>query len=259
MAISGLVLVLFVLGHMLGNLQFLLGPEAINAYAYHLHNMPGHPVTLWLIRLALLFFVGLHVLMAVLLTKENRQARPDTYDKQRFSSATYAARTMPMTGAIILAFIIFHILHFTVRVVPENYDVTIQTATVDLGHGTVIPVFDVFAMMVAGFSSPVIALFYVIATGLLCMHLTHGVASMFQSLGLRNEIWRGRLNIASIAYGWIIFLGFAIIPLSVLVGGYGKEYLQQQQSRWEAAGAALKTDGAGGIALSAKNEQISDK
>lgn len=235
MAISGLVLVLFVFGHMLGNLQFLMGPEAINAYAYKLHNLPGHPYSLWAIRLVLLFFVGLHVVMAVLLTKENRQARPTSYDKQQFRKATYAARTMPMTGVILLAFIIFHILHFTVRVVPEDYNVTIQTAPVDLGYGAVVQSFDVFAMMVAGFSSPLVSLFYVIATGLLCMHLTHGVSSMFQSLGLRNELWRRRLHALAVAYGWIIFLGFAIIPLSVLVGGVGKDYLKQQQEQWQVA------------------------
>lgn len=232
MALSGLVLVFFVLGHMLGNLQFFLGPEAINAYAYHLHNMPGHPFSLWAIRLFLLLSVGVHVAMAILLTKENREARPVSYQNAKPAAATYSARTMPMTGLIILAFIVFHILHYTTRIVPEPYNETIKYSTIELGHGVTTEAFDVFAMMVAGFSSPLISLFYVIATGLLCMHLTHGVSSMFQSIGIRNELWRCRLGCLAKAYGWIIFLGFAIIPLSVMVGGFGKEYLEDKKQQW---------------------------
>ena len=235
MAISGLVLVLFVFGHMAGNLLFFAGPEALNAYAHKLHSLPGHPYSLWAIRLGLLFFVLLHVVMAVALTRENRQARPVNYQNQKFNRATYAARTMPMTGLIILSFIIFHILQFTVRVVPEAYDQTIQTALIKVGPEQFIPTFDVYAMVVAGFSSPVIALSYAVATGLLCLHLAHGVASMFQSIGLRNELWRGRLNRLALVYGWVIFLGFASIPLSVLLLDVGKPYLESQRAAWQTA------------------------
>ncbi len=239
MALSGLVLVLFVLGHMLGNLLFLVGPEAINAYAYHLHHLPGAPFSLWAIRLFLLAMVGIHVWMAVLLTIENRQARPDKYLNKSYRATKYAARTMPMTGLIILAFIIFHILQFTTRVVPEHYEQTIGQSLISVGPlpADVLPTFDVYAMMVAGFSSLWVSLFYIIAVGLLCMHLAHGVSSMFQSIGIRNEQWRYRLGKLALAYGWIIFIGFASIPVSVMGFGSGKGYLEEKRQQWQTEGS----------------------
>lgn len=237
MAGSGIILVLFVLGHMLGNLQFFGPPEMINAYAYHLHHLPGHPVTLWIIRAFLLACVVVHIAMAVLLVKENREARPQNYAKQGFRESDYAARTMPMSGLIIFAFIIFHILQYTVRVVPEHYNATIGQAPVEVSH-LQLEYFDVFAMMVKGFSSPVISIFYLIAMALLCMHLTHGVASMFQSLGVRNEVWRYRLKCLATAYGCFIFIGFASIPASVLFFGHGKAYLAEKEAEWAKTPAA---------------------
>lgn len=209
MALSGLVLVLFVLGHMLGNLQIFLGPEAINVYAYQLQSLP--PAVLWGIRLFLLVCVAVHVWMAVLLTIENRRARPDRYANQRMRRTTFSSRVMPMTGLIILAFIIFHILHFTSRTIfPEYNDLRWDWNGKDL--------LDVSSMMIAGFSVWWVSLFYLLATGLLCSHLCHGVSSMFQSVGIRNEAWRYRLDRVAVAYGWVVFLGFASIPLAVMTG-----------------------------------------
>lgn len=231
MAITGLFLVLFIIGHMLGNLQFFVGPEVINAYAYHLHHLPGHPLSLWAIRLVLIAVLVVHVWMAILLTKENRAARPDSYLNQKTRVSTYASRTMPITGVLILAFIVFHIMQFTTRVVPVDYNQTIGTSGIEVSH-VKLEYFDVFAMMVDGFSSPLISLFYIVTMGLLCMHLTHGVASMFQSIGLRNESWRPKLKLGATAFGWIVFLGFASIPASVLAG-YGKDYLEEKEAQWE--------------------------
>ncbi|WP_309398202.1 succinate dehydrogenase cytochrome b subunit [Cerasicoccus maritimus] len=242
MAISGLVLVLFIIGHMLGNLQFFLGPDVINAYAFHLHHLPGAPVTLWLIRGSLLAFLAIHVWMAVLLTKENRAARPESYLGQKTLASTYASRTMPVTGVLILAFIVFHILQYTTRVVPEHYNETIGTAMIEVGH-VPLEYFDVFAMMVSGFSSPIISLFYIVTMALLCMHLSHGVASMFQSVGLRNEAWRYKLKCLAAVFGWVIFLGFASIPASVLAG-FGKDYLAEKQAAWAGAAPAAETPAA---------------
>lgn len=244
MALSGLVLVLFVLGHMAGNLLFFAGPQAINTYAYNLHHMPGEPFTLWAVRLGLLAALVLHVWMAVLLTKENRAARPDSYADQKSRASGYAARTMPMTGLILLAFIVFHILQFTVRVVPENYEQTIGESVITVGQSQV-AFFDVYAMMVKGFSSPLVSLFYIIAVGLLCMHLTHGVSSMFQSVGLRNELWRPRLNALALAYGWVIFIGFASIPAAVMAAGVGKDYLAQKEREWSAQPTVLQAPAGG--------------
>lgn len=232
MAGTGLVLVLFVLGHMLGNLQFFGGPDMINAYAYKLHHMPGAPYTLWAIRLVLIACLVVHVWMAVLLTKENRAARgKEPYGVKHNNVASYAARTMPITGIVLLLFIILHILQFTTRVVPENYNQTIGEVPVKVGF-VQLDYFDVFAMMVDGFSDPLFAIIYIVAVGLLCLHLTHGVSSIFQSLGFRNESWRGRLNVFAHAYGWIIFLGFASIPISVMVFGFGKSYLAEMEQKW---------------------------
>lgn len=209
MALTGLVLVLFVLGHMLGNLQIFLGPEAINVYAYKLQTLP--PPVLWGIRLFLLLCVAVHVWMAVLLTIENRQARPSRYAGQKMRETTFSSRVMPMTGLIILAFIIFHILHFTTQsIFPEYKDLHWNWDGKQI-H-------DVSAMMIMGFSVWWISAFYILATGLLCSHLCHGFSSMFQSIGIRNEKWRRRLDGVAIAYGWIIFLGFAAIPVAVLAG-----------------------------------------
>jgi len=233
MALTGLVLVLFVLGHMLGNLQIFMGAEAINAYAYKLHHqLPT--AALWAIRLFLLACVAIHVWMAVLLTLENRRARPSRYVKNDVVQASYSSRTMRMSGVILLAFIIFHLAHFTARVVPgKEYGepAVLQETEVPLvkggkaviKHGEIEQTFNVHDMMIAGFEVWWVSAFYIIATGLLCMHLAHGVSSMFQTLGLRNKIWRTRLNRVALAYGWIVFLGFAIIPLAVLGGFLEKD------------------------------------
>ena len=167
-----------------------------------------------------------------MLTKENQHASSDVYFKKKHKRASYAARTMPMTGVIILCFIIFHILHYTVRTVPEPYGDTIGNAAIEVNHVT-LAYFDVYAMMVKGFSSPLVSGFYILAVALLCMHLSHGVSSMLQSIGLRNEHWRGRLDKIAMVYGWVIFLGFASIPTAVLAG-VGKDYLKQREAtNWE--------------------------
>ena len=228
MALTGLVLVLFVLGHMLGNLQIFLGPDAINAYAYKLHEVLPTSA-LWAVRLFLLVCITVHIWMAVLLTVENRRARPLAYLKKRAVQATYASRTMRMSGIILFAFIIFHIAHYTVRTVPgmlynepNVLDLTkvplVKDGLTVVKEGETIPTFNVYDMMVDGFEVWWVSAFYIIATGLLCLHLTHGVSSMFQTVGLRNQLWRQRLDRVALIYGWVVFLGFAIIPAAVLSG-----------------------------------------
>lgn len=228
MALTGLVLVLFVMGHMLGNLQIFLGPDVINAYAYKLHHLlPAS--ALWAVRLVLLGTIAVHIWAAVTLTLDNRKARPQGYLEDKVVQASYSSRTMRMSGIILLAFIIFHITHFTVRAVPgKKYDELgvldntmvplVKDGQVVMKNGHEIPTFNVNDMMVQGFESKLVSAFYIIATGLLCMHLTHGFSSMFQSVGLRNGLWRRRLDRAALAYGWVVFIGFAIIPISVMTG-----------------------------------------
>ncbi len=232
MALSGLVLVLFVMGHMLGNLQIFLGPDVINAYAYKLHELlPAS--ALWAVRLVLLGTIAVHIWAAVTLTLDNRKARPQGYLEDKVVQASYSSRTMRMSGIILLAFIIFHIAHFTVRAVPgmqyeseskesrilEKTEVPlVKDGEAVLKNGHEEMTFNVNDMMVAGFKVWWVSAFYIIATGLLCMHLTHGFSSMFQSVGLRNGLWRRRLDRAALAYGWVVFIGFAIIPIAVMAG-----------------------------------------
>jgi succinate dehydrogenase / fumarate reductase cytochrome b subunit len=228
MALTGLVLVLFVMGHMLGNLQIFLGADVINAYAYKLHHVLP-TAALWGIRAFLLLCIAIHIWAAVTLTLDNRKARPQGYDNDRPIQASYSSRTMRMSGIILLAFIIFHIAHFTARTVPTmQYEAEgvltptevplVKDGEVVLKNGHPVMTFNVNDMMVAGFQVWWVSAFYIVATGLLCMHLAHGFSSMFQSVGLRNRLWRKRLDVVALAYGWIVFLGFAIIPLATLSG-----------------------------------------
>ena len=228
MALTGLVLVLFVMGHMLGNLQIFLGAEVINAYAYKLHHQLPE-AALWAIRLFLLGSVAVHIWAAITLTLDNRKARPRGYDDDKVVQASYSSRTMRISGFILLAFIIFHIAHFTARSVPgmqyEDPGVISPTEVPLVKHGEAVinnghPVmtFNVNDMMVSGFQVWWVSAFYIIATGLLCMHLTHGFSSMFQSVGFRNANWRKRLDRIALIYGWAVFLGFAVIPVSVFAG-----------------------------------------
>jgi len=212
MAATGLVLVAFVLGHMLGNLQMFAGsPDKINRYANFLQSLGE---ILYAIRLFLLACVVAHVWMAVLLTLENRRARPERYQKDATVQASYASRTMIWSGLIVGAFVVYHLADYTLQVVHPIFKSFEYERNGQRMH-------DVYAMVIAGFSEPVIAGFYIVAVGMLCAHLSHGVSSMFQSLGLRNEKWRGWLNNFAVLYGWAIFLGFAAVPAAVQVSLHG--------------------------------------
>jgi succinate dehydrogenase / fumarate reductase cytochrome b subunit len=206
MAATGLVLALFVLGHMLGNLQVFAGsPGPLNRYAHFLQSLGE---LLWLVRIFLLACVVVHVWMAVLLTLENRRARPVGYIKNATVQASLASRTMIWSGTIILLFILLHLAQYTVQIIHPIFK---SLEYVEDGHR----IHDVYGMVMVGFSSPAWVAFYVIAIGLLCFHLSHGVSSMFQSLGVRNDKWRNWLNGVAMAYAWIIFLGFVAVPLAV--------------------------------------------
>lgn len=200
MALSGLILAGFVLGHMTGNLLVFKGAGAINEYAEWLH---AHPGLLWVVRAVLIVSVIAHIWAGILLTLENRLARAGGPAVEATRRATISSRTMPYSGTVILAFIIFHLLHFTFRAVALGGR--------EFGA-------DVYAMIVAGFSQPAVAIFYIVSMILLCLHLSHGISSVFQTLGLRNERWRARLDLIAVIYGWVIALGFTSIPLAVLIG-----------------------------------------
>jgi len=200
MALSGLVLAGFVLGHMTGNLLMFKGPEAINAYANWLHANPG---LLWGARIVLILSTIAHIWAGILLTLENRAAREGGPAVDATRRASLSSRTMPYSGTVILAFLIFHLLHFTFR--------QLALGGVDFGD-------NVYKMVIAGFTQPAVAIFYIVSLILLGLHLSHGVSSVFQTLGLRNERWRSRLDGVASLYAWILVLGFVSIPLAVLSG-----------------------------------------
>jgi succinate dehydrogenase / fumarate reductase cytochrome b subunit len=200
MALSGLVLAGFVLGHMTGNLLMFKGPEAINAYAAWLHDNPG---LLWGARIVLILSTIAHIWTGILLTLENRAAREGGPAVDATRRASLSSRTMPYSGVVILAFLVFHLLHFTFR--------QVALGGVDFGD-------NVYKMVIAGFTQPAVAIFYIVSLILLGLHLSHGISSVFQTLGLRNERWRSRLEGVASLYAWIIVLGFVSIPLAVLSG-----------------------------------------
>jgi succinate dehydrogenase / fumarate reductase cytochrome b subunit len=207
MASTGFVLFAFVTGHLLGNLQIFLPPEKINAYGHMLESLGAG---LWLIRLFLLACLVVHVWVAIQLTLENRAARPTGYGVDHINRATLASRVMARTGLVVLAFLVYHLLDFTFRVQHPEWG----EPTFTLAGGTMVR--DVYSMMVQGFSRPGVSLFYILAVGLLSYHLDHGIVSMMQTLGLKNEKWTRGLELFSTTYCWLYFLLNAAIPLAVL-------------------------------------------
>jgi len=205
MAVTGFGLVGFVIIHMLGNLQIFLGPDTLNTYAKFLKTSAE---VLWAFRLGLLGMAVLHLVCAISLVRDNIKARPADYKKEKQLS-TWASRTMILSGLIVSAFIVYHILHFTVQVTDPTY----QTMTTQLnGHD----VHDVYRMVITGFSNPYISTFYIISVALLCWHLSHGVSSMFQSVGLRNRRSAPLLDKVAIGISFVVFLGMSSVPAAVL-------------------------------------------
>jgi succinate dehydrogenase / fumarate reductase, cytochrome b subunit len=211
MAGTGMVLVLFVVGHLAGNLQIFLGPEFINRYGDLLQT---NVELLWPVRIILLCCVLLHIATAIQLTAENRAARPAQYLKWEPTAANYASRTMMMSGLIVAAFIIYHLLHFTVMVQAVNLthkDFDARPEFFD-AHGR----HDIYKMMVTGFRQPVVSLFYIIGVGLLCLHLSHGVSAMWQSMGWKKRAYSPLIDGLAKWGSLLIFLGYISIPLAIL-------------------------------------------
>ncbi|MGB9475276.1 MAG: succinate dehydrogenase cytochrome b subunit [Candidatus Udaeobacter sp.] len=205
-AITGIILILFVIGHLLGNLQIFIGPDWINGYSEHLRNLG--PI-LWLIRIFLLATVIIHIYATIQLAIENKRARPAPYVDKRYVKATFASRHMVMSGLIVLAFIIYHLAHFTVRVTDRRFGLLKADP---LGH------YDVYSMMVYGFQNYYVSGFYVLGLFLLALHLSHGASSFFQSLGLNDKKVAPRLALAGRIFAWLIFAGYTSIPVAILLG-----------------------------------------
>ena len=205
MAVTGLALFGFVVAHMVGNLQIFLGREILNGSGAFLKSKP---LLLWGARLGLICLVSLHVWAAIRLTQDNRAARPVAYAVQASISASYASRTMLMSGLIVASFIVFHLMHFTLGGVDPEF------LEFRDGAGR----HDVYRMVVAGFSTPIVSIFYFVGMALLCLHLSHGVSALFQSLGLRTGHWVRAIDLFAKAAALTIFVGNCSIPLAVLIG-----------------------------------------
>jgi succinate dehydrogenase / fumarate reductase cytochrome b subunit len=223
MAVTGCALFLFVIGHLAGNLQIFLGPEAINRYGNFLQS---NPELIWPARLGLLLMVGLHIWSATKISLENKAARPVGYTVYQPVGSSYASRHMLIGGSVVFVFIIYHLLHYTAQLQYLNFTGQNFAAFMEKLPGQV-PAerHDIFKMMVVGFSKPLVAGFYVLGLALLCLHLSHGASSMFQSLGWKNDAYRPLLDKAAQVVAVLIFLGYTSIPIAILCG-YGKEALK---------------------------------
>lgn len=207
MGLTGVALFAFAIIHMVGNLQIFLGQEALNNYAQMLH---ASDEVIWGFRIGLGTVAVLHIVSAIALTIRNRAARGEAYAEYAAPGASLASRTMAVTGVIVAAFIVFHLLHFTTQTIDPSFkDLT------EIHKG--VERHDVYAMVIKGFSVPWVSAFYILSVGLLSFHLSHGVSSMFRSLGLTNPAYRVPQELFAIAFAAIIFVGMSAVPVAVLL------------------------------------------
>lgn len=225
-AITGLGLVGFVLAHMAGNLLVFAGPEALNHYAKKLKDLGP---LLWIARAGLLAIFVLHVVLALWLNRRNAKARPRAYRKKRYVEATLASRYMVLTGLVVLAFVIFHLAHYTfgltqqAEVISSDGRTTRAVSMLDLrdkeGHH------DVYGMVITGFREWPVALTYMFANVLLAFHLYHGVASVFQTLGLNHPRYNGMVKALGAGIAVLVAVGNVSMPLAVALRFVGAEYI----------------------------------
>jgi len=197
-ALTGLILVGFVIGHLLGNLQIFLGPEAFNDYAAFLRETKG---LLWGTRIVLLGSVVLHIILTVSLVRHNRASRPIGYEQKNNIQASRASRTMIYGGLFLFFYIIYHLLHFTVGSVHPDFD----------------PV-DVYENVIKGFSVWYVVVFYLGGIMALGFHLFHGAWSVFQTLGLNHPRYNQLRRTFATGLSLFVSIGYSVIPLSVLFG-----------------------------------------
>jgi succinate dehydrogenase / fumarate reductase cytochrome b subunit len=200
MAITGIIGIGFVIGHMTGNLLIFRGAEAINAYGRFLHGPAGE--LLWVVRVVLIASVILHVFAAYQLTQQSHAARPQNYVKREPQVSTLASRLMRWGGLLLLIFIVFHILHFT---------------TGTIRPGVFVPG-DVYTNVVTSFQIWWVALFYVVAMIFLGLHLYHGAWSSFRTVGASGRSPNPLRRQIAAAIAFIVWLGFTLVPVAVFVG-----------------------------------------
>jgi succinate dehydrogenase / fumarate reductase cytochrome b subunit len=204
-ALTGLGLTVFVVFHMLGNFQVFEGPDALNGYASLLRDMP---ILLWIVRLGLLGIAVLHIALAVQLALRNRRARPVAYAVREYRNASLAARTMALTGSVLLLFIVFHLLHLTAGLVdpsaPDRLDAR--------GHR------DVYGKLVHAFQNPLYVALYLVGQLALGVHLSHAVSSSLQTLGIEHAAFNRLFKAAGPAVALFVVLGNLAIMFAVFLG-----------------------------------------
>src|SRR5262245_53219575 len=221
-ALTGSVLTVFVIAHMVGNLQVFAGPEKLNAYAQWLKDLGP---LLWIIRIVLLTTFVLHIYLAMRLKRKARQARPVPYVHQQAIQASTASRTMLLTGLVILFFVLFHLAHFTFGWVK-------QVEALDMPNGKMVMAnyltivdskgrHDVYSMVIAGYRDPVVSVFYIIAQLFLLLHLSHGVSSVFQTLGFNSPRFQPFIKGLGLAVALLVVVGNILIVVAVWYGWIG--------------------------------------
>jgi succinate dehydrogenase / fumarate reductase cytochrome b subunit len=205
MAVTGLTMVAFLIVHMLGNLSVYIGPGALNLYAAKLHELTP---LLWSFRAVMLALALLHICTGSALYLQNRKARPVGYARKNSVKSSFAAENMVWTGLLLGAFIIYHLLHFTLRVVNPEISHFIDA----VGRP------DIFRMVASSFQKTGITITYLIAMGILLLHLYHGIQSFFQSLGWSNGKTLPIIEICGRTVAFLLLFGFASIPLTILIG-----------------------------------------
>jgi succinate dehydrogenase / fumarate reductase cytochrome b subunit len=198
MAVSGVILFLFVVGHLLGNLQIFEGPERLNAYSAFLKKTGE---ILWVVRLVLLAALVLHVVASVQVSLASRRARPVAYAVKKSIETSYAARTMIWSGPLIFLYVVYHLAMFTFLVTGPGYSPT-----------------DVYRNEVLAFRVPAISAVYVVAILFLGLHLYHGAWSMLHTLGASNPRYRVLRRTVAPVVAIAITAGYIAIPVAVLTG-----------------------------------------
>ncbi len=207
MAVTGIGLVLFLLGHLSGNLLVFLGPDHMNSYAVELREML-HGAAIWVVRLGLLLFFLLHIWSGIKLARLNRTAKGEGYERADYRASTLASRTMMYSGLLILVYVIYHLAHFTWGIVHHEF----YHFTDKMGRH------DVYRMVVESFHQPLISVFYVVAMIVTGFHLNHAISSAFQTLGINHPRYTPLIRIIGPVLGAVIVLGFLSVPIAIMTG-----------------------------------------
>jgi succinate dehydrogenase / fumarate reductase cytochrome b subunit len=205
MALTGVMLFLFLIAHLLGNLQVFAGADAMNGYAEKLRELGP---LLWVARIGLLVIAGVHVVTALRLAKANQAARPVAYAKQATRQVKPQTKTMVLSGLVLLGYAVYHLAHFTWGFVLHDYSTLVDAQ----GRH------DVFAMVVKSFQCWWVSASYLVAMAFLALHLCHGITSAFQTFGLNHAKYACAIKLAGPAVAGALFLGYAAIPVACWMG-----------------------------------------